>query len=309
MFFLKNKGKINFNHNSINFIFISLIGLCIIYFYFVFDNIKDRENFISSKHNFNKYTDEDILDDFYVDFYDKVYVEKERINFEETTILPLINNKKSKILDIGCGTGQLVNRLDDNNKILVTGADISEKMLSKAKQNYPDNNFVKKNCSDSLNFYQEEFNIITILYFTIYYFPNKEQLIENCFRWIKPGGYLILHLVNLNKFDPYGVGSNEKSEKKSISYQDEEFNYSSKFIIDKSKDCKTNDNTPNITYKEFFKFNNNKSVRMNEHNLYGTSQKLILSMALEKGFILREQKHMKDVGATYQYLYVLQKPE
>ena len=48
---------------------------------------------------------------------------------------------------------------------------------------------------------------------------------------------------------------------------------------------------------------------MNEHNLYGTSQKLILSMALEKGFILREQKHMKDVGASYQYLYILQKPE
>lgn len=309
MFLLKNKGKINFNHNSFNFIFISLIGLCIIYFYFVFDNLKDRENFISSKHNFNKFTDEDIFDEFYVDFYDKTYVEKERINFEKTITLSLINDNKTKILDIGCGTGQFVNQLHDNNRIFVKGVDISEKMLLKAKQKYPKNEFVKKNCSDSLNFYQDEFNIITLLYFTIYYFPNKEQLIENCFKWINPGGYLILHLVNLNKFDPSGEGLNENSEKKSISIQDNDFNYSSKFIIDKSKECKTNDNYSNITYKEYFKFNNNKTVRMNEHNLYGTSQRLILSMALEKGFILREQKHMKDIGASYQYLYILQKPE
>lgn len=311
MFFLKNKENIKFNYNSLNFFFIALIGLMIIYLYFVFDNRK-KETFISKKHNFTKYSDDNIFDEFYVDFYDRVYVENDRINFEKNTTLPLLNNKKSKILDVGCGTGDFVNSLHNNDNIIVKGADISDKMIKLAKKKYPNNEFIKKNCSDSLNFYDEEFNVITCFYFTIYYFSNKEQFIKNCFKWLKPGGYLILHLVNLKKFDPSSklpIGhENDSTEKDAIKLQHQDWDYSSKFIIDKSKECTTNSTTPNVKYNEYFKFNNN-SVRMNQHNLFGTSQKNILSMAIENGFILREQKHMDKIGTAFQYLYILQKPE
>ena len=41
---------------------------------------------------------------------------------------------------------------------------------------------------------------VTCLYFTIYYIKDKENF-SNCFYWLKPGGVLLLHLVDVNKFD------------------------------------------------------------------------------------------------------------
>ena len=40
------------------------------------------------------------------------------------------------------------------------------------------------------------------MYFTMYYVKNKIQLIKNCYNWLRPGGYFIVHLVNREMFDP-----------------------------------------------------------------------------------------------------------
>ena len=37
---------------------------------------------------------------------------------------------------------------------------------------------------------------------TIYYIKDKKALFKNCFNWLMPGGYLSLHLVNRDKFNP-----------------------------------------------------------------------------------------------------------
>ena len=46
------------------------------------------------------------------------------------------------------------------------------------------------------------FGLITILYFTIYYIKDKMTTFRNCYNWLDYGGYLILHLVNKDEFDP-----------------------------------------------------------------------------------------------------------
>ena len=55
---------------------------------------------------------------------------------------------------------------------------------------------------DFMNFDAQSFTHITCLYFTIYYIKDKTRLFKNCYDWLKPGGYMVLHLVNRNMFDP-----------------------------------------------------------------------------------------------------------
>ncbi|BCD90149.1 hypothetical protein fh0823_02880 [Francisella halioticida] len=44
------------------------------------------------------------------------------------------------MLDLGCGTGDLTNEIK-NKGVKIIGVDLSENMLKKAKENYPDIEF------------------------------------------------------------------------------------------------------------------------------------------------------------------------
>ena len=53
-----------------------------------------------------------------------------------------------------------------------------------------------------MTFPQQSFTHLTCLYFTVYYIKNKRLFFENCYNWLAPGGYLLLHLVDRDNFDP-----------------------------------------------------------------------------------------------------------
>ena len=70
------------------------------------ENILDKNNFFEIKR------DQDIYDDFYSQHYDAIFLNKTKNNFEIGKIIDLEKkNKNTKILDIGCGTGNHVNLL------------------------------------------------------------------------------------------------------------------------------------------------------------------------------------------------------
>ena len=107
--------------------------------YFDINNL-DKENFdnlddLTSHKINNKYIqkiDNNIFDKFYAKYYDDIHLNKKKINFEVTNIINLRKkNKYTKILDVGCGTGNHVNSLNELNYD-VLGLDQSEAMLSKA---------------------------------------------------------------------------------------------------------------------------------------------------------------------------------
>ena len=52
-----------------------------------------------------------------------------------------------------------------------------------------------------MDFKNNEFDIIFLSH-TIAHIKNKELLFQNCMRWLKPKGYLAIHLVNKHKFNP-----------------------------------------------------------------------------------------------------------
>lgn len=51
-------------------------------------------------------------------------------------------SKKKNALDVGCGAGGRFIRILEDEGVNVTGIDVSSKMISIAKQNHPENNFI-----------------------------------------------------------------------------------------------------------------------------------------------------------------------
>jgi len=78
------------------------------------------------------------------------------------------------------------------------------------------------------------------------------------------------------------------------------FSYSSEFKLEKEKDV--------AKFVEKFKDDVTGKVRQNEHTLYMESQKDILVLAQEAGFIIQGQIDLIKTQYEYQYLYILIKP-
>ena len=190
------------------------------------------------------------------------------------------------------------------------GLDKSEAMVEQAKKMYPDSNFKKGNVIESMTFQQQSFTHISCLYFTIYYIQNKRQFFKNSYDWLKPGGYLMLHLVNRNMFDPIlnaadplHLVSAQKHAKKRITnslVKFKEFHYKANFELKKSEN--------KANFAETFKDDKTGNVRQNNHVLYMDTQKNILGIAKNTGFILHGKIDMVTCMYEYQYIYILQKP-
>ena len=287
-------------------LFVLLISLLIVIL-----NRNNKEGFIDEKADFVRHTDDDVYDDFYANVYDKILHNDTKNNFEIENIFtnPSPNNL---VLDIGCGTGHHVKLLSDL-KIKALGVDNSSSMIKKCKSNFPGLNFKVSNILNTMEFPENTFSHILCLYFTIYYFKDKRQFLENCYQWLQPNGVLVIHLVNVNKFDPIvpsATDFDKESKRPTKSLIDfDKFNYKANFIHDKNMNFNTiNLQQPNVIFKEQFKFNDKKKTRINEHKLYMSSQQSILATAREIGFILQSQIEMKDIEYDYNYLYTLQKP-
>ena len=302
--------KKTYNHLS-NWgkIFIIVLIFIIIVSCFKQSKSSSIEGFIQ-KEEFVHKTDLDIYDDFYADIYDYLVYNDVKNDYEIGQIVNKTGpTTESIILDVGSGTGHHVGALQSYN-FDVIGLDISDAMVKKAKQNYPDSKFKQGDATNKDLFAPSSFTHILCMYFTLYYIKNKRQFFENCFEWLKPGGFLIIHLVNKEMFDPILPPGNplllvspQRYAKKRITttkVKFTDFSYNSEF--------KLNDNSDIAYFIEKFKKDGSNQSRKNEHVLYMDSQKSILTMAQETGFILEAQADLIQSQYEYQYLYFLLKP-
>ncbi len=97
------------------------------------------------------------------------------------------------VLDVGCGAGVPIARAL-SEKFQVTGVDVSREMLSLARRNVPEGNFV---CSDvmSVDFEDGSFDA-AVAFYSIFHLPREEHrgLFERVHRWLRPGGYFLCTL-------------------------------------------------------------------------------------------------------------------
>lgn len=252
----------------------------------------------------------EIYDQFYADIYDYLVFNSLKNDYEVGEILNKTTpTSQSRILDVGCGTGHHVSSLGSKGYD-VLGIDISPSMIKKAKENFPDYKFEVADALEGSKFQPDFFTHILCMYFTIYYFPDKALFFQNCFKWLMPGGYLILHLVDREQFDPILPPGNpllyispqryakERITSTKVKFVD--FSYSANFKFD---------NNNNMAYfVEKMKNDKDGKVRKNEHKLYMPDAQEILDEAQATGFIIEGKIDLLQCQYEYQYLYILVKP-
>jgi SAM-dependent methyltransferase len=252
--------------------------------------------------------DENIYDIFYAEIYDKLHKPENQVDY----LLDFIHSNtqssnESVFLDVGSGTGDLVNKLKATGHYAY-GIDKSKAMVDKCAEKFPENECKCENASNSLAFEKSTFSHILCTNKTIYEIENKSKFFNNCYFWMKPGGYLILHLVEPSKFDatiPAGKSyiSNPQNYSKSritdtyIDFID--FNYRSKYDF-------KNDNT--VVVKETFTDAATNNIRQNELTLFMEHIENILKTAKMNGFVVQGKGDMKSMnGDENQFLYILER--
>lgn len=271
-----------------------------------------KEGFINQEEKFVIKKEDEVYDDFYVSIYDDLTYDQIKNNFEVGEIAKLVRTspKKSVILDIGSGTGHHCKLLADTYKTnQVYGLDKSSEMVSYSKDNFPELNFKVGDALVAMTYPANSFSLITCLYFTIYNIKDKATFFQNCYNWLMPGGYLAVHLVNrdmfdpiLNVADPLQMVSAQKYAKQRITnsfVKFHDFQYKANFNLKKKDNI--------AVFEETMTDDETKNVRKNEHVLYMPTQKHILQLAKDAGFILKGHIDMVVCQYEYQYIYLLYK--
>ena len=225
--------------------------------------------------------------------------------------------RQTDALIIGSKTGKHVDSLSKKG-YNAYGLESSKDMIISAMNQYPGNRYVLGNGMNQLLFEPEQFTLISILDFTIYNIKNRRTLFENAYRWLVPGGYLALHLINVGGYyDSQVMSAKERRFSPTIS---------------KLFDRRPLVNTMGNNDAEIGSYVYKSNIRMNTYdpdmiemyeifthkksgkkynkttNFYTPDQSVILSEAKDCGFNMLSQYNLMSNNKPYQFLYILYKP-
>lgn len=129
----------------------------------------------------------------------------------------------AKVLDIGCGPGNVAKQLFTAKPMQITGVDLSEKMVKLARSNVPAADFYTQDIR-SLDFSRDHFNAI-VMSFCIVHLSDTEayKLLTNAINWLYPGGILYLSFME---------GKTAGFETTSFSQEPIYFNYFNRNVIE-----------------------------------------------------------------------------
>jgi SAM-dependent methyltransferase len=307
---------LNTANNPNNYIFKYLLLITMVYIIYLVWKRYNRFKIISEGFTQNEAyilkKNEDIYDDFYAEVHDELHCPKNRIWHE---LLNIINtteptSRNSVFLDIGSGTGSTVNHLHDAG-YRAFGLDKSKAMIEISEEKYPECNYKLGDALEPMCFEHKSFSHILCTYYTIYHFQDKLTLFRNCYNWLLPNGYLVLHLIDADKFDALSpaakanlaVNPNKYAKKRItksvVKFENYTYNLSYDYRNIQQKELYRN---------EQFKDKASGNIRENEEVLYIETPDNILKLAKHAGFNLYAQFNMKDnLDDEHQYIYILER--
>lgn len=240
-------------------------------------------------------TENDIYDGFYSEIYDELMIPEPRAEYEADLILRTLqpDTRYSRMLDVGCGTGALLNNLQMRG-FDIRGIDVSKQMNKRALAKYP--NVVIKNHSilDPMAYERAAFTHVFCMDFTLYEIEDKPLFFKNCYYWLQNNGYLVVHLADKDRFNgiipaakPAVLDSveqlgPERVTKTHIDFID--FVYASEYIAKGST----------VVHKETFTDKATQNIRQNERTMEMPSKSEIIEMARIAGFIPKGAFTMAD---------------
>lgn len=289
-----------------------IIILIVFFIYKTASKSKKIENFTQEK-SFLLKKNENIYDKFYVEIYDGITDRTKTCQRELYKIVKMTeaDTRNSVILDVGCGSGCVLNELTRAGFNAV-GIEKSIEMIKYSESLYKDINIIEADVLDPIIFDNNVFSHILCTNFTIYELKNKKQFFENCYFWLNLNGYLIIHLVDREKFsaktfkdsimDIHALyrSMQKPGDIKKTSAEFIDFVYDAVYEVD----SKTN----TVIFKEKFVDKETNHIRENENTLYMEPIEEILKIASNSGFIIKGKSNMKNCnGDENQYLYVFEK--
>lgn len=248
-----------------------------------------------------------LYDEFYAKVYDQLVDGAQRQDAETGLTLAWAKGfrpqtKLMNVLDIGCGTGGNVALFKKAGVAKAVGLDASDAMIAAARKKYPKGDYRVGTAEQIGQFAAGEFNLITMYYFTYYYLRDPEMALRNAFNWLEPGGCLVIHLVNREKFDPilesaspfvaFSVQKYSKERVKQSKVTFDKFTYSAEF----------NHEGALAEFREEFKFKNGK-LRRQVHNLKMPRMEEVVALAEANGFKYKQFIDLTAIGYEYQYLF------
>ncbi len=116
----------------------------------------------------------------------------------------LNDQKYGNLLDIGCGTGYLIDMLSKNHKAEYTGLDLSPEMIKEANKKKIKNATFVEGRSDDLPFEDNTFDIVTCSQ-SFHHYPETDKPLKEALRVLKPGGLYIISDTGVGPFRMLGV--------------------------------------------------------------------------------------------------------
>ena len=267
-------------------VYIYIFIIFVIIFLWLTRNRQKIENFEDMLEADDTYED-DIYDKEFVDFYEIIYRDYSDIDHDLNIISPkIIDNIKNKddisILVAGCGVGKLCSKLKEKYKTVV-GVDISENILKKSQQLYPNIKFIRGNLNNKKIFEKNNFSHIFIDERTLYYneYKEMEKIIINSHYWIKDRGFLIIPIYDPKKLQ---LAARYYSSK----YMDNKGNINGfTYLNNFSHDCYYIKNTENES-DEFYYYDklilDDGKKRVKRTKFYIPSKEKIYDLVLNNGF-------------------------
>jgi 2-polyprenyl-3-methyl-5-hydroxy-6-metoxy-1,4-benzoquinol methylase len=268
-----------------------------------------------------------IYDSFYSKVYDLVFHNGLKDEFEVYNIVQFVTKEatpardrlstlsKASVLDLGCGVGHHLAAFAQQGSS-VTGVDISMPMLQSARNKIPSARLVHGDFMHGAILPASSYDIVLCMFFTVYYVKDVDVFFNNCNRWLKPNGYLCLHLVHTKKFDPvlekssklipaYAPQKYVSSPSERITHTELTFNkflYSADWTFGASEHDKSV-----VHFKEDFKYKDGSLRRIHEHTLYMHGIKYYVTKANAHGFKLQKVIDLIPAGHDHSYIYIFKK--
>lgn len=97
----------------------------------------------------------------------------------------------NNLLDVGCGTGFLIDNLAAKKDAEYHGLDLSEKMIEVAESKNIKNAHFKQGLADCLPYEDNSFDVVTCIQ-SFHHYPDSDKAMKEAYRVLKPGGLYLL---------------------------------------------------------------------------------------------------------------------
>jgi ubiquinone/menaquinone biosynthesis C-methylase UbiE len=135
-------------------------------------------------------------------------------NFGGDLVSFLNPQKGEHILDVGCGTGDLVHDISKSGATVI-GIDAAQSMIETAKEKYPNIHF---SVQDGERFsFDPQFHAV-FSNAAIHWMKNQQKVVQNCYDVLLPNGRFVAELGGANNIQSIIDAIKEASDRLSIQY-------------------------------------------------------------------------------------------